>query len=241
MNIKVNQTFPHIKFVKLWDLDGTVIDSFHRVKPCFDEEGNLNLAKYMKEATTHEKIQADTMLPLVEYMRQSMNAKDTANLICTARLMRKSDYYFLRKQSLRGRGDTNIRILSRDVLSRYFELEDVPRIYSSRDADYKTAYFRWVKATYPNAEITMIDDNQSVLKAAADFGLMTLDATALNDILSIGIKLGSEQLLDETIWDDEDFGYLKQRLEFCWQGLTQEEREEYSVNPNGFLQQLQAS
>lgn len=239
--MKINSVFSEVKKVMIWDLDGTIINSFHRVAPCFDNEGNLNLTKYMKEAVTHDKIQADTLLPLVEYMRQSINDPGVVNVICTARLMRKSDYYYLRKQGLRGRDNINIRVLSRDVLARYFPLDKVQQIYSSKDAEYKTAYFGLLKAMYPNAVFTMIDDNQSVLKAAVNAGMLTTDAQALNDILQIGLRLGGEQFIDESLDDDNDYQFLCKRLEMCWDGMTQEEKESYGYTPHSFIEQLRAS
>lgn len=239
MNIK--NVYPSVKKVILWDLDRTVINSDHRVLPCYTENGDLDLVKYSREACTHEKIMNDSLLPLVEYMRHSLNQPDTVNIIVTARLMRKSDYVFLRKQGLRGRGKNNVMALSRDTLHKHFKHEDVNSIYYSSDSKYKTKYFELVKAMYPNAEFTMYDDHKGVLEAAARFGFKTMDAVALNDILSIGIRLATESFIEETMNDDNDFEYLKQRLEFCWQGMTDEEREQYSVNPNSTMMKLLAS
>lgn len=237
----MNMINPNIKTVRIWDLDGTVINSFHRVQPCFDSEGNLNLAQYVATACTHDKIMADSVLPLVEYMKQSMNDSSVANIICTARLMRKSDYYFLRKQGLRGRGKQHNILMSRDVLHKYFEADKVKDIYSGRDADYKAAYFAVIREWYPNAVITMIDDNKSVLARAAEMGLQTLDATLMNDILSIGVTLAGESFIDESLDDDNDYQFLCDRLAHCWDGMTQEEREEYSVSPQVMISKLKVA
>jgi hypothetical protein len=237
----MNTVNPNIKNVRIWDLDGTVINSFHRVAPCFDSEGNLNLAKYMSTACTHEKIMADSVLPLVEYMKASFNDPETVNIICTARLMRKSDYYYLRKQGLRGRGKQHNLLMSRDVLHRFFSADKVKEIYSSRDADYKTAYFGVIKEMYPTATITMIDDNKSVLAAAVAAGLQTMDATAVNDILSIGVRLVGESFIDDSLDDDNDYQFLCERLEMCWQGMTDEERAEYTATPQRFIQKLKVA
>ncbi|QXN67502.1 hypothetical protein [Klebsiella phage vB_Kpn_3] len=178
-----------IKAIMIWDLDGTIINSFHRVAPCFDDKGNLDLNKYKNEACKHDLIMQDTLLPLVEYMRPVLNDANTLNIICTARLMSKSDYYYLRKQGLRG---------ARIVISAYFpaihytnilEADKVSEIYHSKDAVYKSYYFELFKALYPNADFTMIDDHKGVLSAAASYGFKTLDAQAVNDILSIGVNI----------------------------------------------------
>ncbi|WP_459625704.1 hypothetical protein, partial [Enterobacter hormaechei] len=70
-----------IKAIKLWDLDGTVINSFARVFPCMDEKGNLDLNMYREKACVHDAIMTDTLLPLVEYMRASLNDPTVLNII----------------------------------------------------------------------------------------------------------------------------------------------------------------
>lgn len=239
--IKLAQVFPQILKVMIWDLDGTIINSFHRVAPCFDLEGNLDLTKYKNEACKHDLIMQDSLLPLVEYMRQCMNDPTVLNLVCTARLMSKSDYYYLRKQGLRGRGMSNIRVFSRDTLHKYFKADMVNDIYHSKDAAYKTQYFNLFKQLYPNADFTMVDDHKGVLEAAASVGFKTLDATMINDILSIGVRIGGESFIDESLADDNDYQFLADRLNMCWEGMTQEEREEYSISPQQYIDKLKVA
>ncbi|WKW87817.1 hypothetical protein pzkkv7_126 [Klebsiella phage pzk-kv7] len=227
-----------IKAIKLWDLDGTVINSFARVFPCMDEKGNLDLNMYREKACVHDAIMTDTLLPLVEYMRASLNDPTILNIIVTARYMGKSDYYFLRKQRIRAGRGGNIQILSRDVLHRYIGDADYKEVYYAKDGIYKTHYFEMLKAEYPNATITMIDDNKGVLAAAAAAGLQTMDATAINDILSIGVRLAGESFIDEALDDDNDYQYLCERLAHCWEGMTEEERNDYGVKPQQFIQSL---
>ncbi|AXC43201.1 5'-deoxyribonucleotide monophosphatase [Salmonella phage S124] len=241
VNMNITRAFPHISRVMIWDLDGTIINSFHRVAPCFDDNGNLDLVKYSREACKHDLIMQDSLLPLVEYMRQCMNDANTLNIICTARLMSKSDYFYLRKQGLRGRGNSNIRVFSRDTLHKYFEADKVSEIYHSKDAVYKSYYFELFKQLYPNADFTMIDDHKGVLSAAASAGFKTLDAQAVNDILSIGVTLIGETFIDESLDDDNDYQFLAQRLEMCWQGMTDEERSEYSYTPQQFIDKLKVA
>lgn len=218
--------------INLWDLDGTVINSFHRVAPCFDNAGNLDLNKYAREACKHELIMQDSLLPLVELMRSHMNQPNTINYIVTARLMSKSDYYFLRKQGLRGRGEDNIKVLSRDTLHKYMNDPDaVKEIYHSRDAEYKAFYFDQIISRHGRDGITytMYDDHKGVLDMARRYGFNAVDATALNDMLTLGIKLASESFLDEIISDDMDIEYLADRLKFTWDTMTSEEQESFSV------------
>ncbi len=217
--------------VNIWDLDGTVINSFHRVQPCLDKAGNLDLNRYLSEACKHELIVQDSLLPLVELMRRQMDAPNTINYIVTARTMFKSDYYFLRKQGLRGRNKDNIQVFSRDTIHKFAPLSDVKHIYNSRDADYKAFYFDHIIRLHGREGVnyTMYDDHKGVLEKAREYGFNAVDATQLNEMLSIGIKLASEQFLDETIQDDLDIDYLNQRLSFAWQQLTEEEQDYYSV------------
>ena len=217
--------------INLWDLDGTVINSAHRVLPLLDKDGNLDLNRYRNEACKHELIIQDSLLPLVELMRRQMSAPNTINYIITARAMSKSDYYFLRKQGLRGRNGDNIQVFSRDTIHRFAPLESVKHIYNSRDADYKAFYFDHIIRLHGrnNVNYTMYDDHKGVLEKAREYGFNAIDATQLNEMLTIGIQLASEQFLDETISDDLDIDYLNQRLSFAWQQLTEEEQDYYSV------------
>ena len=219
-----------IKTVNIWDLDGTVINSFHRVKPCLSESGDLDLDKYRREACKHELIVQDSLLPLVELMRSKMNQPDTINYIVTARLMSKSDYYFLRRQGLRGRGNDNIQVFSRDTIHKF--TDDVREVYGRKDADYKAFYFDLITAKHGREGVsyTMYDDHLGVLDKAKEYGFNAVNATLLNDMLSAGITLASESFLDETIADDLDIEYLNDRLKFAWQMLTAEEQEYYSVS-----------
>lgn len=216
--------------VNIWDLDGTVINSFHRVQPCLClETGNLNLQQYFATACTHDKIMGDSLLPLVETMKRCFDADNTVNVIVTARSMAKSDYVFLRQNGLRGRNGQNVRVMSRDTLARYFPLEEVKGIYSSRDAEYKRRYFELLQAQYPGAEFTVYDDHKGVLAVASSMGFRVLDAEMVNDILSVGMSLIGEAIIDEHMSDDLDIDYLKAKLDFAWQCMTDEERAEHTT------------
>lgn len=220
-----------MKHINIWDLDGTVINSFHRVQPCLDSEGNLDLGKYKDTACKHSLIMQDSLLPLVELMRSKMSDPDTINYIVTARLMRSSDYYFLRKQQMRGRGMDNIQVLSRDTLARHFPLEEVKEIYGSKDAEYKGRYFDLLVNKYGREGVTytVYDDHKGVLAKASEYGFNAIDATQLNDMLDIGYRLANEELLDDMLTDDLDIDYLNKKVKFAWDSLTSEEQDYYSV------------
>lgn len=218
-----------IKKINIWDLDGTVINSFHRVEPCLKENGDLDLNKYKAEACTHEKIQADTLLPLVEVMRQKLNAPDELNVIVTARLLSKSDYYYLRKQGLRSGRGYGVEVFSRDTLAKHFPHAQVKGLYNSGDAKYKRAYFELLMQRYPDALMTVFDDHQGVLQTARDLGLQAVDATMLNDLLDIGFRLGMQSAVESFEDDELDISYLQEKINFLWDCQTDEQKENLSV------------
>lgn len=122
----------------IFDLDGTVIDSSHR--QLYDPiTGLLDLANWMKNST-HEKIMADSLLPLAKFWRQRWKANEDHIVICTARVMGTSDFMFLANHGLhfdaimsrpkndRGTPDDLLKV---SQLHRYLdspELRDVPVI-----------------------------------------------------------------------------------------------------------------
>lgn len=179
----------------VFDLDGTVIDSFKRIAPCLKDNGDLDLAKYRAEACTHDKIQTDTLLPLYQQMRQLINTgADVA--ICTARRMGKSDYYFLRKAGLK-----RVKfIASRDRLARHFG-EDAPRIYKMTDAEYKAQWLDLLAGMYRGRPFVVYDDHEGVLNMAARLGCRTVDAKQYNNLaknyFNMGLDLGRDPGLFE--------------------------------------------
>ena len=177
----------------LFDLDGTVIDSFQRIEPCLLPNGDLDLAKYRAEACTHDKIQGDQLLPLYQQMRQLINTgSDVA--ICTARLMSRSDYYFLRKAGLK-----RVRfIASRDRLARYFGSQ-APEILAMGDAHYKRQWLDLLQGMFRDRPFIVYDDHAGVLNMAARIGCRTVDAKQYNALarkyFSFGYDMGRDPLL----------------------------------------------
>lgn len=177
----------------LFDLDGTVIDSFKRIAPCLKSNGDLDLDLYRATACNHDAIQTDTLLPLYSQMIGLINSGDSVG-ICTARLMSKSDYYFLRKIGLKR---VNF-IASRDRLARYFGAE-APTIYSMNDAAYKAKWIDLMQGMYRDRQFIVYDDHHGVLNMAARKGIRTVDAKQYNALakkyLGMGIALGRDALL----------------------------------------------
>lgn len=182
----------------LFDLDGTAIDSFHRVQPCLDINGDLNLEQYKATACTHHQIMADRLLPLATYMRTLIKEGEKVG-VCTARNLTKSDYVFLRQHGLK-----TAFIASRDRIHRYFPADMVKGICHSGDANYKAAWLRLLMNIQPCQTIHLYDDHDGVLAKAKELGVVTFDAKRINKMLNESFKLGMEEALNQMLEDDQD-------------------------------------
>lgn len=171
----------------IFDLDHTTIDSSHRVNPCLDEAGNLDLEKYIAEACTEEKIMEDGLLPLAKYMQALIKAGEKV-IVITARHCSNADYVFLRKNGLR----PTIH-LSRDQLPRIFGSEAANKIYYLGDAAYKRHYIDYLFQCMPNYEFVFFDDHDGVLEMAVDKGVKAVDAKIMNELLELQLADMYEQ------------------------------------------------
>ncbi|AVR76170.1 deoxynucleoside-5'-monophosphatase [Aeromonas phage AhSzw-1] len=186
------------RILHLFDLDGTAIDSLHRVAPCLEANGDLNLPRYRAEACQHSKIMADRLLPLADHMKALIDKGESVG-ICTARFMRKSDYVFLRQHGLK-----TALIASRDRLHKAFPPEMAQAIMRSGDAAYKSAWLQHLKATRTETVIHLYDDHDGVLAAAASLGVVTFDAKTINERLDLAFRQGMQAALDQQVQDDFD-------------------------------------
>lgn len=175
----------------VFDLDGTTIDSFHRVEPCIKPDGDLDLQAYRETACTHDKVQADTLLPLAKYM-QDLIKKGEKVAICTARKMSKTDYVYLRKAGMRVN-----TICSRDQLFKHFDPVQAKAIYHMKDADYKRFWLQRLQILFPLHSLVIYDDHQGVLAMAKEIGVIAFDAREVNQILDAGFKMGYETASDD--------------------------------------------
>jgi phosphoglycolate phosphatase-like HAD superfamily hydrolase len=151
--------------ITIFDLDHTVIDSSHR--QLTREDGSLDLEHWI-ENCTHQKVMADSLLPLANEMR-ARYAKGEKIIICTARVMSRADYLFLR-----------VNNLPFDYcLSR-------PKGCRTTDAELKhsqlTRLFARVGVKARNVE--MFDDNEGVLAVMSQAGVKCHDAKKLNKKLA---------------------------------------------------------
>jgi FMN phosphatase YigB (HAD superfamily) len=116
------------KPIFIFDLDGTVIDSSHRVP--LTQSGNLHLSRYKRESMSKEKIFADTLYPLARFMK--LLIKKNCNVwICTAREMTQSDYDFLAIHSIKPKiilsrpidDKRPDKLLKKNLLNKLFNLK----------------------------------------------------------------------------------------------------------------------
>lgn len=68
----------------IWDLDGTVIDSSHRIK--LDYEGKIDIQHWI-ENSTPSKIRKDSLMPHAEQYIASIEDDDVVTVVATAREM----------------------------------------------------------------------------------------------------------------------------------------------------------
>lgn len=162
--------------VHIFDLDGTTIDSFHRVKHCLKSDGDLDLQLYRDRACSHALVKQDSLLPLAKYMQTLIQAGKPV-VICTARKMSKTDYVFLRQNKMKPSF-----ICSRDQLFKRFNRDHAKQIFNMKDADYKRHWLRYLQGMYPLHSMIIYDDHEGVLEMAQQLGITALDAKALNSI-----------------------------------------------------------
>lgn len=186
------------KTLHVFDLDGTTINSFHRVGPCINPDGDLDLQAYRETACSHEKVQKDSLLPLAKYM-QDLIQKGAAVAICTARKLSKTDYVYLRKAGMRVS-----TICSRDQLFKHFDPVLAKSIYHMKDADYKRFYLQRLQILFPLHNIVVYDDHDGVLHMARELGVIAYDAKEMNQIIEASYKIGYSDAIEDYENEIED-------------------------------------
>ena len=150
---------------KIWDLDGTVIDSSHRYSTLAN--GDIDLPRWIAD-NTRENIEQDKLLPLARLMRSNYRQGDTV-IICTARVLGVYDHCFLADHGIKAQF-----ILSRAIGDNRGDAEMKRQKLLALFADLKIPFARWTR----NA--TFYDDNQGVLNMAEKLGIRTRNAVQLN-------------------------------------------------------------
>ena len=153
--------------IKIFDLDGTVIDSTHR--QTYREDGTLSISTW-RENNTPDLIAQDKLLPLAKQMRTAYNRGDYV-IICTAREIGAADYDFLRLHDLKFNA----------IVSRTNDLPDFAmKLYGLHNLcrQLRVSWARFCKAAI------MYDDNLSVIEGLTDEGIKVYNATTLNKELA---------------------------------------------------------
>ena len=143
----------------IFDLDGTVIDSSHRLGDSLDDWRRLN---------TPANVAKDSPLPLLDQMRDAI-ADDLDVIVCTSRVMAGRDFRWLDDHGIRG-----VTILCRDVdddrLCGFFKLALLH--------DYaKSLGMTW--ARFRQTSI-MFDDSIDVQNTLRSVGLRVIDPVNYN-------------------------------------------------------------
>ena len=157
---------------KIWDLDGTVIDSTHRYSTL--PNGDIDLPKWIAD-NTRANIERDEMLPLARLMRSNYRMGDIV-IICTARVLGVWDKVFLADNGIKAQF-----ILSREIGDTRGDAEMKRAKLFALFSSLNIPFARWTR----NA--TFYDDNLGVLKMAKSLGIRTRNATTLNQELRLAL------------------------------------------------------
>lgn len=139
-----------IKNLKIYDMDGTIVDSLHRYRtmPC----GSRIDLQYWRE--NEHRAYDDSLLPLAAEYQADLKDPETYVIIATARILRDPDMRFISEKLgmpdyiISRRGDTDTRsggLLKIKGLQKFFNLKN----------------FRKAKAVF-------FEDNKAYLKAVCD-------------------------------------------------------------------------
>lgn len=81
-----------IKEIKIYDMDGTIVDSSHRYKTVIDENGIEKIdLPFWRENDIPEMIAKDSLLPLAEEYKRDLMNPEIYVIIATARACSKND------------------------------------------------------------------------------------------------------------------------------------------------------
>ena len=143
----------------IFDLDGTVIDSSHRLGDSLDDWRRMN---------TPANVAKDSPLPLLDQMRDAI-ADDLDVIVCTSRVMAGRDFRWLDDHGIRG-----LTILCRDVdddrLCGFFKLHLLK--------DYADSIgYTWARFCQTSI---MFDDSIDVQNTLRSVGLRVIDPVNYN-------------------------------------------------------------
>ncbi len=148
------------RFVNIFDLDCTLIDSSHRINSTGRVEDGFDLNYWIDNATP-ENIMKDKLLPLVDLLLEFRKTNFT-NIAVTAREMSKGDYDFLAKHNLHF-----------DMILHRDNSKELDHVLKDKKLDelFKTTDLKPFLA---------IDDKEENLEIFAKYGFITINALEIN-------------------------------------------------------------
>ena len=155
--------------IYIFDLDHTIVDSSHRqaTRP----DGSLDL-DHWREQSTPAMIERDTLLPLANEWRKLLRKKDAKIIVCTARVMGPSDYFYFGSRGLFAE-----TIISRREGDR--TADDLLKLRSLKRYAAENG-MSWKRFC---AQAMMFDDNLNVINTLTNHGLTVHNAISLNEAL----------------------------------------------------------
>lgn len=130
----------------VFDLDGTIADSRHRIR--LNPDGTLDLAAWRETAREWDYVARDTILPLSQLWRAAWRNGHFVH-VCTSRVISPADEQWLRENDL-----PYVSLMSRDISD---DRACVP---------YKIDHFRQFMARYGSARpIMFFDDSRPIVDA----------------------------------------------------------------------------
>ena len=145
-----------MRFVNVFDLDCTLIDSSHRINSTGNPDDGLDL-DYWVDNSTLENIMKDKILPLVDVFHEFSKTNFT-NIAVTARNMTEGDYEYLKHHDLHfdmilHRGDSQEldHILKERKLDKLFAESDLKPFLAFDDKEDNLDIFKQFGFTCINA------------------------------------------------------------------------------------------
>ena len=142
-----------IKQVKIYDMDGTIVDSTHRYRTLRDESGIEKIDLDFWRANEHLAF-SDSLLPLASQYQRDLACPETYVIIATARILRDPDYRFIVEKL--GKPDYIISRKEGSTISGgKLKIDGLKKFFNLKN--------------FKNASWTFFEDNTSYLKAVCDY------------------------------------------------------------------------
>lgn len=142
--------------IKIFDMDGTIVDSTHRYRTIIGNDGIARIDLAHWRANEHKAMQ-DSLLPLAAYYRECLANPNVYTIIATARVIGVPDMQFI--SSVLGEPDYLIsRKPGSSISGAALKIKGLQRLFNLKQ-------FKPENATF-------YEDNASYLKAVCDhFGM----------------------------------------------------------------------